>query len=112
MALEALWAVRFGSVQDFGSGIIVFETNRIFGGDTSFYYVGSFTYNPRDQTITGEAKVIRHTPGLPFVIANQDGGTVRLNGHVSEPLMTLTGHLVQDPNQVITVVCRHLHDLP
>jgi hypothetical protein len=112
MALEALWAVRFGTLQNVGTGVIVFETGRIFGGDASFYHVGNFTYNPRDQRISGEVEVVRHAMHAPFIFVGYDGGRVRLSGQFSEPEMILTGHLVQDPRQTIEVHCRHLVDLP
>ena len=112
MPLEALWAITFGTEQSVGAGVIVFETERIFGGDTCFYYVGHYTYDPRAQTITGEVEVTRHTPGFPFVFPSQEGGRVRLRGQLSEPIMSLTGYLVQDPHQTIEVHCRHLADLP
>ena len=118
MALEALWAVTFGTGQNLGAGVIIFETNRIFGGVICFYYVGHYTYNPRDQTISGEAEVIRHTAGfpgapfVPFIFPGHDGGRVQLSGRVAEPEMILTGHLVQDPQKRIAVHCRHLANLP
>jgi glyoxylase-like metal-dependent hydrolase (beta-lactamase superfamily II) len=112
MALEALWAITFGTGQETGSGVIVFETGRIFGGDTSFYYIGQYAYNPRDQTISGDVEVVRHGLLQPFIFPGHDGGRVRLSGQVAEPEMILTGHLVQDPQQRIAVHCRHLHDLP
>jgi hypothetical protein len=73
MALEALWAVTFGTAHNLGWGVLVFETGRIFGGDTCFYYVGRFTYNQRDQTIAGDVEVSRHAPGLPFVFRVMTG---------------------------------------
>jgi hypothetical protein len=112
MALEALWAVTFGARQDYGSGVVVFETGRIFGGDTSFYFIGRYDYNPRDQTISGEVEVTRHAPGLPFIIPRREGGHYQFSGHVAEPTMILTGRLVEDPRQTMAVHCRHLHDLP
>jgi hypothetical protein len=112
MALEALWAVTFETVHNVGTGIIVFETGRIFGGDASFYYLGSFTYHPRDQSMSGEVEVVRHALHAPFIFVGYDRGRVRLSGHVSEPTMILSGHLAQDPRQTIAVHCRHLVDLP
>jgi T3SS negative regulator,GrlR len=112
MALEALWAVTFGTRQDLGAGVIVFETGRVFGGDTSFYYIGHYTYHPRDQTISGEAEVIRHSSFQPFIFPGLDGGRVQFSGRVAEPEMILAGSLVQAPEQRIAVHCRHLHDLP
>jgi hypothetical protein len=110
--LEALWAVTFGTRQDFGAGVIVFETRRIFGGDSCFYYVGHYDYNTRDHTISGEVEVTRHTPGAPFIVPGRDGGRFQLNGHVDQPTMILTGHLAEDPQQPIGVHCQHLQDLP
>jgi hypothetical protein len=112
MALEALWAITFGTGQDEGAGVIVFETGRLFGGDTSFYYVGRYEYNTRDQTITGEVEVVRHVNFQRFIFPDRDGGHIRVSGRFSEPNMTLTGHLVEDPRQRIEVHCRHLVDLP
>jgi hypothetical protein len=43
MPLEALWAVTFGTGQNIGAGIIVFENGKIYGGDTCFYYLRGFT---------------------------------------------------------------------
>jgi hypothetical protein len=104
--------IGLGAVENIGWGVIVFETDRIFGGDTSFYYVGHYDYNRRDGTLSGEVEVIRHAPGLPFIFGGHDGGRVQLSGRLSEPEMILMGHLVQDPQQRIAVHCRHLHDLP
>jgi hypothetical protein len=111
--LEALWSVKFGTNQQFyGAGVIVFETNRIFGGDTCFYYIGHFTYNVRDQTVSGEVEVKRHAPGLPFIFPPYNEGTVILQGTVSTPTMMLTGHLAGDPSQAIAVHCTKLAALP
>jgi T3SS negative regulator,GrlR len=112
MSLEALWAITFGTGEDTGSGVIVFETGRIFGGDTSFYYLGRYSYNPRDQTLSGEVEVVRHSAFQHFIFPGFDGGRVQLRGQVAEPEMILTGHLTQDPQQRIAVHCRHLANLP
>jgi hypothetical protein len=112
MSLEALWTVRFGSGVRGGAGVIVFETGRILGGDSCFYYTGRYSYNPRDQTLSGEIKVIRHAPGLELIFPGFDRGTVRFSGPVAEPTMVLTGHLVEDVTQTIEVRCQHLEDLP
>ena len=36
--LEAMWGVEFGSNQDGGYGVVILETGRILGGDSSFIY--------------------------------------------------------------------------
>ena len=47
---EALWAVYFGDASDpsgfdpgrMNAGVAVLETQRIFGGDSQYYYVGNY----------------------------------------------------------------------
>jgi hypothetical protein len=44
--VEALYVVEFGDVSGFGyrnGGVAVLETNRIFGGDSGYYYIGDFS---------------------------------------------------------------------
>jgi hypothetical protein len=41
--LEALWSVGFITGQGLhGAGVVIFETGRVFGGDSYFYWVGSY----------------------------------------------------------------------
>jgi hypothetical protein len=87
-------------------GLLCLKTGRYTAETRAFIISGASLYNQRDQTLTGEVNVVRHAPGLPFIFASHDGGKVRLSGQVTEPIMTLTGHLVQDPQQTIAVVCR------
>ncbi len=43
MSIEALWTVEFiSNLQVFGSGVVVLETGRVFGGDAQYYYLGDF----------------------------------------------------------------------
>jgi hypothetical protein len=44
--LEALYVIGFGDVAGFGyrnGGVVVLETNRIFGGDSGYHYIGDFS---------------------------------------------------------------------
>lgn len=41
--LEALWSVEFiSNVGGTGGGVVVLETQRLFGGDSQYFYVGTF----------------------------------------------------------------------
>ena len=44
-SIGALWTVEFENPSNHyeGAGIAVFETGRILGGDSFFYYVGTFS---------------------------------------------------------------------
>jgi hypothetical protein len=109
--LEALWSVGFITVQGlYGARVVIFETGRVFGGDSYFYWVGS--YRVKDGTITGEVDVSRHMEGVPFIFPGLDGGRVRFSGPITSPTMRLTGSLASDPTQQIVVQFNRLAELP
>lgn len=61
MALEALWAVAFqADAGPYGAGVVVFESNRIFGGDSCYYYVGTYELN---TTIINAKIKVKHFAG-------------------------------------------------
>ncbi len=59
MSLEALWTIEFQDVHGWvNGGVVVFETNRVFGGDSNYYYVGQF-----EQTkygLTADARIVHY----------------------------------------------------
>src|SRR5438874_2604832 len=64
-AIEALYVVEFGDValggqQYRNGGVAVLETNRIFGGDSGYYYVG--TYSVKDGQIEAQVRIVKHNP--------------------------------------------------
>jgi hypothetical protein len=54
--LEALWSVVFLTPNStrLNAGVVVFETNRIFGGDSWYYYSG--TYEGKDGKLSARIK--------------------------------------------------------
>jgi hypothetical protein len=63
MSLEALYVVEFGDVAGRGyrnGGTAVFETGRIFGGDSGYYYLGTYTID-KDQ-LSARARIVKHNP--------------------------------------------------
>jgi hypothetical protein len=68
--IEGLYVVRFGSPVLWGAGVIVLETQRFFGGDSMYYYVGDYALNGTE--ITGSGKVVLHTaiPGVPTIFGD------------------------------------------
>ncbi len=43
--IEGFWIVQFEGVQGGGAGVAVLVNGKIFGGETGFTYLGSYTYN-------------------------------------------------------------------
>lgn len=69
MSIEALWTMYMGTVDEPGltegwasAGVVVFETGRLFGGDSGYYYLG--TYELNGGRVTGTA-VSQHYNGPP-----------------------------------------------
>jgi hypothetical protein len=79
--VEGLYIVHFGIPTFYGSGVIVLETERFFGGDSMYYYVGDYKVN--GNAITGRGKVVLHTaiPNVPTIFGDVTGAfNVELNG--------------------------------
>src|SRR5580700_6450871 len=65
--IEGLYVVEFGDVAIGGQtytywngGVAVLETNRIFGGDSGYYYVGNYTI--KDSQFEATVKIVKHSP--------------------------------------------------
>lgn len=86
-SIEALYVVEFGDVATGGrtfrnGGVAVLETNRIFGGDSGYYYVG--TYAVKDNKIEATARIVKHNP--TWINAFGDGSpsfNVKMEGTVN-----------------------------
>ena len=62
-SIEAIWSIYFMKGPDtYGAGVAVFETQRIFGGDSNYYYVGS--YAVQGSIVTGTVNVRHYTGDL------------------------------------------------
>jgi hypothetical protein len=109
--LEALWSVQFiTSDATVGGGVVVFETQRVFGGDSSFFYLGDYTLD-RHQ-IEVRVKVRRHTPGPQSVFGPLDEFELMLSGEIAEGEFDLVGELVGDPSRQIVVRLTRQANLP
>ena len=42
MVVDGFWIVQFTGTEVYGSGAVVFSNGKVFGGETGFYYVGSY----------------------------------------------------------------------
>ena len=85
MQLEALWTISAASKNDtsagHGSGVVIFETNRIFGGDGSFYYIGNFTCE--NGKLEANLRITRHSPG-DSIFGPGDEFDLKLSGEYKE----------------------------
>jgi T3SS negative regulator,GrlR len=63
MALDGLWIVQFTAKDIFGSGVVVFSGGKLFGGETGFYYVGS--YESDGKVVQARVMVRNFDPSIP-----------------------------------------------
>lgn len=45
MAVDGFWIVQFTGTEVYGSGVVVFSNGKVFGGETGFYYIGTYEAN-------------------------------------------------------------------
>lgn len=109
--VEALWSVEFVSnVQGQGAGVVVLETGRIFGGDSNYFYLGS--YEVADGVIRAEVTA-RHYAGPPSsVLGNSEVVTVAAAGRIGHDFFAVDGHLVGDPSRRISIRLTRRAELP
>ena len=110
--LEALWSVEFQSNMGvFGNGIVVFETGRIFGGDSTMIYTGSFGIV--NDTIVSELHVRKYASirGVGSAVGFNDFH-LKLTGKPDPKVMHLTGYVVEDPNRKMTIKATRQAELP
>ncbi|MGA8864093.1 MAG: GrlR family regulatory protein [Gallionella sp.] len=110
--LEALWSVDFkSSFGMHGNGVVVFETGRLFGGDSTMIYVGS--YKVEHGIIHAEIEVRKYTnvPGMVSVVG-LDTFNLTVNGPLGQHELLLSGHVVEDPSRKITIKAIRRAELP
>lgn len=91
-SVEGLWLLRTSqndSAELLAPSVITLETDRLFGGDSAYFYVGD--YRVEQGKITGSALVRTHTvtPELEnvFGVAGPIEHTVRFAGVVAENIL-------------------------
>ncbi len=113
-SIEALWAVHFQS--DFGmagDGVVVFETNRAYGGDSGWYYLGDYEAN--DGGLRGRIQVHHYGAELPTVFGHLPGNSFELDlagKFDGENAIRAAGAVVGMPNLTMSLTFRRLADLP
>lgn len=90
--LDGLWLVQFysPSTGDCRSGIIVFQGTRVMGGDSYYYYSGSYSTVKQDAIV--KIRVRKHSPGLSVFGQLTDFNLI-LQGKPAESIMLFEGYL-------------------
>ena len=111
--IEALYGIEFFSNQfSEGYGVVVLETGRIFGGDSSFVYVGSYTIN--NGKITASVRCTNDRKTLQTVFNGLDDYTLILSGQLDEQYQefSLQGYIKDRPLKTISIKLTRRAELP
>lgn len=111
MTIEALWSVVFSTpTGDAGGGVVILDTNRVFGGDGGYYYIGS--YAVKDGQITMDIEVVKYNKMVESVFGPLQKFRLELKGMVKESQMTLSGSVIGSPQHIITISAVRRAELP
>ena len=110
--LEALWSVEFkSSFGMHGHGVAVFETGRVFGGDSTMIYVGNFQVDNGAINSTINVKKYAFAPGMSSVVGF-DNFNLKVTGTPHANQMVLSGYVVEDPSRKIEIHAVRRAELP
>ena len=110
--IEALWSVEFRSnLQIVGSGIVVLETGRVFGGDSSMIYVGSYQVSGDDIKAKLHIHKYAHALGMVSSTGLNDYH-LELAGKIDHEEIVLHGHVVGALNLQMVVKAVRRAELP
>jgi hypothetical protein len=69
--IESLYVVEFGDIAGFGyrnGGVVILETNRVFGGDSGYFYLGD--YSVFGDRFAACVKITKHNPSWENVFGD------------------------------------------
>jgi len=100
---NGLWTVDFiSTLNRSGKGVIVLSNKRLFGGDSGYYYTGS--YNIKNGIITADLVVIRHDPNWLSVFGAIDSFKLSFSGQADNLHFKALGSIVGAPELKISIV--------
>jgi hypothetical protein len=94
--LEGLWTIEFVSnVETYGAGVVVFESGRILGGDSSYNYLG--TFRVKNEIVEADVEGTHHSGQAHSIFGFRPKFKLKLSGKPQVPLMELKAHFVDNP---------------
>ena len=64
MDIDGFWTVHFSRTGDSaGSGVVIFHKGKLFGGETGFYYIG--TYTSEGNVLKARVMIRNFDPSTP-----------------------------------------------
>jgi len=95
VSLEALWTVQFEIPGgNLNGAVVVLKSGRIYGGDSGYYYLGSYTIS--GDTISGDVQATHyHGPGRTAFGDETASFSVQLSGKVNPDQDHIVGRAIR-----------------
>jgi T3SS negative regulator,GrlR len=117
LMIEAMYGVEFTSNTNdggLGYGVVILETGRIFGGDSSFVYVGSYTLE--HGLIKAKVRCTNDRGTMASVFESESGDfkefNLQLEGQSEPKEFILQGYIIEHPEKTITAKLTLRAELP
>ena len=109
--IEALYGIKFVSnTNDGGYGVVVLETGRILGGDSSFVFVGN--YEVKNNIVYADVKCTNDRKLLQSIFGDIDEFNLHLEGSPAHDEFILQGYMIENPSMKIDVKLTRRAELP
>ncbi|MDF1528690.1 MAG: hypothetical protein P1R74_06125 [Sedimenticola sp.] len=109
--IEALYGLEFASnMNNGGYGVVVLETGRILGGDSSFVFVGD--YEVKNNKVYANVKCTNDRKLLQSIFGNIEEFNLKLEGVPAHGEFILQGFMVENPSMKIGVKLTRRAELP
>lgn len=100
--VDGLWTVKIqANTGKTAFGVAVFSKGKILGGDSSYYYAGS--YNLQGKTLAADMKVTNYSGAASSLFGTSAGTGLKIRGQIEEHAFLLTGYLCQQPSVTLTI---------
>ncbi len=98
---NGLWIVQFQGPQGSGGGVAVLMDGHVYGGDSGFFYAGSYEF--KDDSFKGRVSVKNFDPAVPSVLGIVGDFELLIEGRVQGSTMSGTAALANAPNARMVV---------
>lgn len=97
--LDGLWTAIFHSGPLAGGGVICLRNGQLAGGDSQYFYVGTYTYDDQSQQLKAHARIIAFVAGAISIFGIPTNFfEITLSGTVKDNSASITGAVDQSPN--------------
>jgi hypothetical protein len=107
---EGFWIVQYEGMQGNGGGVAMFTKGQVFGGDTGYTYLGSYT--TQGNSVNARVMVRNFIAGIPSVVGITGDFELSIDGVIEGNIIRGTGSLIGVPKPGIAIKLSKRADIP